>query len=413
MAREPFVRAVRTVKGCAVTGVGIASTLGVGADTVFAALRAGARAGVDRRIETFDASEYPGARVAEVRGFDAAQYLGEKGLRSLDRLTKLLIVAARMALKNAGLKQDGRWAAGSADSVGIVVSNAYGSLEVITELSRVAMLEDARYINPSRFPLTVANSPAGYVSIWEDIRAANVTISDGNCGALDAVGCAELLLSDARAGALLVGGAEAMSEALFFGFQEVGAIPPRRATAENNAPAETMFLGEGAALFVVETIEAANARGASTLAEILGYGTAFVAPEREGTLVHASPEAMQRAIAQALADADIDAKAIDVVVSGVCGLPAFDNAELLAIRRTLGDAVCVTAPKLAFGETLGAAGAMAMVAALALFEGATRLPTVHGTLPLRAHAALVLSMGYYGNASAVVMRQDSRNDGRE
>jgi len=401
------------MKGCAVTGVGVASTLGVGADTVFAALKAGVRASVDRRIETFDASKYPGARVAEVQGFDAAQYLGEKGLRSLDRLTKLLIVAARMGLKSAGLKQDGRWAAGSADSVGIVVSNAYGSLEVITELSRVAMLEDARYINPSRFPLTVANSPAGYVSIWEDIRAANVTISDGNCGALDAVACAELLLCDARAAALLVGGAEAMSEALFFGFQEVGAIPPRRTTAGSNAPADTMFLGEGAALLVVETLEAANQRGARTLAEILGYGTAFVAPEREGTLVHASPEAMQRAIALALADADIDAKAIDVVVSGVSGLPAFDNAELLAIRRTLGDAVCVTAPKLAFGETLGAAGALGMVAAIALLRGATRLPTVHGALPLRAHAALVLSMGYYGNASAVVMRQDARNNGRE
>ena len=401
------------MKGCAVTGVGVVSTLGIGTDTVFPALQAGARAECDRKAETFDASKYPGARVAEVHGFDAAYYLGDKGLRSLDRLTKLLIVAARMALENAGLKRDGGWAAGSADSVGIVVSNAYGSLEVITELSRVAMLEDARYINPSRFPLTVANSPAGYVSIWEDIRAANVTISDGNCGALDAVACAELLLCEACAGALLVGGAEAMSEALVFAFQEVGAMPLRRLTAESDARPESMFLGEGAALFVLETLDAAHARGATTLAEILGYGTAFAAPEREATLVHASSEAMERAIVQALADADIDARAIDVVVSGICGLRAFDHAELLAIRRTLGDAVCVTAPKLAFGETLGAAGAIGMLAAIALLDGPTALPIVHGTLKNRPQAALVLSMGYYGNASAVVMRRHVRNDGRD
>src|SRR6202000_1485467 len=101
------------------------------------------------------------------------------------------------------------------ERVGVVVSNAYGSLEAITELDRVALLEHARYINPSRFPLTVSNSAAGYVGIWEDMRALNVTVSDGNCGALDAVACAGLLLDAGRADVLLVGGREAMSEALF------------------------------------------------------------------------------------------------------------------------------------------------------------------------------------------------------
>ncbi len=97
------------------------------------------------QAETFDATPYPGAQVAEVPGFDATKYLGDKGLRSLDRLTKLLVVAARLALHDAGLKEDGAWARSGArvmgDGVGIVVSNAYGSLEAITELDRVA---DAR-----------------------------------------------------------------------------------------------------------------------------------------------------------------------------------------------------------------------------------------------------------------------------
>ena len=118
-----------------------------------------------------------------MRGFDAAKYLGDKGLRSLDRLTKLLVVAARLALHDCGLKKDGAvrplLAGARRDSV---VSNAYGSLEAITELDRVALLEDARYINPSQFPLTVSNSAAGYASIWEDLRALNVSVSDGNCG---------------------------------------------------------------------------------------------------------------------------------------------------------------------------------------------------------------------------------------
>ena len=308
-------------------------------------------------MKTFDASKFPGpARVAEIPDFDAVKYLGDKGLRSLDRLTKLLVVAARLALHDAGLKKDGQWAAGTPEAVGVVASNAYGSLEAITELNRVATLEDARYINPSRFPLTVANSAAGYVSIWEELRAVNVSVSDGNCGALDAVACAEALLSQERAGALLVGGAEAMSEALFLAFHKLGAV----------ARAEGICLGEGAALFVLETPARAQARSAPVLAEILGYGTSFVPPVSDAALVHASAEAAERAIVEALADAHLAAAAIDVVVSGLSGLRVFDDAEMFAIRRTFGDGACVTAPKLALGETLGAGGAMGMLAAITL-----------------------------------------------
>jgi 3-oxoacyl-(acyl-carrier-protein) synthase len=127
-------------------------------------------------------------------------------------------------MHDAGFKKDGVYVQGSPERVGICCSNAYGSLEAITELDRVAMLEDARYINPSKFPNTVANSASGYVSIWEDIRALNVAVSDGNCGALDAFACADIYLDTGRADALLVGGAEAMSEALYLAFLKLGAL---------------------------------------------------------------------------------------------------------------------------------------------------------------------------------------------
>ncbi|HEX3769916.1 MAG TPA: hypothetical protein VHV30_03580, partial [Polyangiaceae bacterium] len=130
----------------AITGVGVASALGIGRDEVLAAYRRGDVAGRGRGVETFDAKAYPDARVAEVRGFDATKYLGDKGLRALDRLAKLLVVAGRLALHDAGMKRDGAWAPGVSspgpDHVGLVCSNAYGSLEAITELDRVALLED-------------------------------------------------------------------------------------------------------------------------------------------------------------------------------------------------------------------------------------------------------------------------------
>jgi 3-oxoacyl-(acyl-carrier-protein) synthase len=363
----------------------VACALGVGRAAFFDGTRAGAteQLGRARPLQSFDASKLPHARIAEVPGFDPAKYMGDKGLRSLDRLTKLLVVTSRLALHDSGLKRDGAWAAGSPEGVGIVASNAYGSLEAILELDRVATLEDARYINPSRFPLTVHNSAAGYASIWDDLRALNVSVSDGNCGGLDAAACAEVLLYQGRARALLVGGAEAMSESLYLAFDKLGGT------------AEDACLGEGAALLVLETPEVARARGAAMLGEIVGYGTAFVGPDRDAATVYPSQRAMARAIEGALADAGADAGAIDAVVSGVSGIRAFDEAEALAIAGALGSSVRVTAPKRVFGETLGAGGALGMLAGLALLEQGPR-------------AVLVTSMGYYGNASAVVMREVSQ-----
>ena len=196
----------------------------------------------------------------------------------------------------------------------MVVSNAYGSLEAIHELDRVALLEDRRYINPARFPLTVSNSAAGYASIWEDIRALNVSVSDGNCGSLDAVACADMFLEHGRADALLVGGAEALTDALPLAFHRLGM--------------GGACIGEGAALLVLETRDGARARDAEVLAEITGYGTSFVGPEPEGALVRASPEGLERAVAAALTDANVRATEVDLVVSGVSGLRTFDEAEL-------------------------------------------------------------------------------------
>src|SRR5258708_31608693 len=181
-----------------------------------------------------------------------------------------------------------------------------------------------------------------------------------------------------------------MSEALFLAFHKLGAANGTR-------------MGEGAALLVTEPRDLADARGARVLAELVGYGTSFQSPDDE-SLIFASSEAMRRAIAGALDDAGIGPDAIDVVASGVSGLRAFDDAELAAIVDVLGARACVVAPKAQLGETLGAGGAMGMAAALAWLDRAPVRPLVRGEPPSRVKTVLVTSMGYYGNASAVVMR---------
>lgn len=386
------------MKPRAVTGLGVTSVLGTGEGDFVRALAAGPKRLAERGpmpLTSFDASKLgptAGASVVEVPEFDPARYLGDKGLRVLDRLTKLLLVGARLALDHGGLKKDGQWTAGVAERVGVIVSNAYGSLEAITELDRVAQLEDARYINPSKFPNTVSNSASGYVSIWEELRALNVTVSDGNCGGLDAVGCADVFLESGRADQILVGGGEAMSEALWLAFRKLG---------EGGALGETR-IGEGAAFLVVETKETAAARGAKVRACLTGYGTAFRAPPDETTLIYASRVALERAVKLALADAGIGATDVDLVVSGVSGVRPFDDEELAAIATMVPDAP-VVAPKLLLGETLGAGASLAMAASLAWIGGAPPSSLVRGAAPSKVRTVLLTSVGYYGNASAVVM----------
>ena len=130
----------------AITGLGITCALGTGADAFFRAMNAGPQpiaAREPRPIVSFDPAKYEGRSlpIVEVPEFDPTKFLGDKGLRTLDRLTKLLVVAARLGLHDAGFKKDNAWAQLSGDRVGVCCSNAYGSLEAITELDRVAKLE--------------------------------------------------------------------------------------------------------------------------------------------------------------------------------------------------------------------------------------------------------------------------------
>jgi 3-oxoacyl-(acyl-carrier-protein) synthase len=220
----------------------------------------------------------------------------------------------------------------------------------------------------------------------------NVSVSDGNCGALDAVACADVFLEQQRADAIVVGGVEAISEALIGAYERLGTL------------AEGAFIGEGAAMFVLESCADAAARGATTLGSVIGYGTAFVPPDREAALVHPSGLALERAIRAALADASVAPEGVDLVVSGLSGLRAFDDTELTAIEHVLGPEACVVAPKQALGETHGAGGAMGVLAAIAYVTRRKCPHVVRGHFRSDGRTALVTSMGYYGNASALVVR---------
>ena len=173
-------------------------------------------------------------------------------------------------------------------------STAYGSLDSITELNLVAELEDPRYINPARFPNTVINAAAGYVSIWEDLRAPNATIVDGNCGALDAVlSCRNAPCAQAARMRSWSGGGDVLTEPLYLALRRLGAI----ATGDDAkwAPGERdskgLHLGEERGL--LDASSAPSRRGGprsdACAAKLAGlrYERLTRRPPREGNLLHA------------------------------------------------------------------------------------------------------------------------------
>ncbi len=391
----------------AITGVGLVSPIATGWDAWCAAL-ANSKPAAERAFQgasvALSNEKFPDACTSEVRDFDATTFLGEKGLRNFDRMTKFMIVAAKHALEDAGLKSGGEFTHARAEQVGIVSATAYGSLDAITELNLVAELEDPRYINPARFPNTVINAAAGYVSIWENLRAPNVTIVDGNCGAIDALLSCETHLRHRRGDMFLVGGAEVVSEPLYLAFKKLGSVADQGVSYRPGDPTGVgLRLGEGALYLCSERLAEARTRKARIRGLALGYGTAFDPPESEALLVHSSSDAVARAVRAALLDARIKPEEIDLVVTSESGLGRMDDAERIGLRLVLGERPALVAPKMLFGETFGASGAFGMGVALAFLSGVPVTALTGGDAPRRVRTVVVTAVGYYGNVSAAVI----------
>lgn len=398
--------------GLAVTGLGVVTPLGIGREAWRRALddpHAAAEHAFGREPTVVRPELVPGGRVAEVWDFDPTPWLGKKGHRHCDRLTKMLIVAAKEALADSGVAQDGTLSAYTPERVGLCSATAYGSLDEITDLNRVSELESPRFINPNRFPNTVINSAAGYVGIWEGLRAPNSTIVDGNCGALDAVLSCETHLARGRGDAFLVGGGEVLNEPMCVALRRLGVLDgardERMGRSRGVRTPSGPKLGEGAAYVMIERADTARARAARVLAHVRGYGSAFEPPPREAQLMGLAPEAVERAVRACLEDAGIAPGEVQAVGASSSGLEPFDAAERTGLARVLGEHVAVAAPKHMWGETFGASGALGLAGALAWLEGAPVAPRVCGDAPAEVSTVVLTAVGFYGNASAVVLQR--------
>jgi 3-oxoacyl-[acyl-carrier-protein] synthase II len=405
-----------------ITGIGVLSSIGQGKDAYWEELHRGAT-GV-RPITLFDTAPFRVRSAGEIIDFDAAAYLGKKGLRDLDRSTRLVCSAARLALDDSGLivSED------SSRAVGVAIGTTFGSLHSIAQFDRSGLLEGPRFVNPSHFPNTVINSPASQVSIRFTIKGFNTTLSTGFCAGLDALSYAADFIGLGRADAVLAGGVEELCEETFRLFHDLGHLSGMSGAEPVSRPFDAgrdgFVLSEGASVLVVEGEEHAHSRGADILAVILGRGNAFD-PEADSTFERAG-RGLKMAITQALEEARVLPKDVGYVCSCANGTPGLDRMEARVLKEVFGEEtrrIPVSSVKSMIGETFSASGALAVSAAVGAIRRGFIPPTVNHrqTDPLCAldvvsnearsqavKTVLVTAADPYGQNSALVVGGDTR-----
>jgi len=391
------------------TGAGVISPMGAGWREWEQALYSGTRAACPS--ELFG----PGYVTAEVRGFEAERWLGNKGLRGLDRAARLVCVATHFALAEAGLCP--QQADGDPD-IGLICGTVLGSVHSITSFDWSGVVDGPKYVSPLDFPNTVINSPIGQAAIRFKLRGVNSMLCAGMASGLAAIGYAADFLRLGRARALVAGGAEETSEELLRALNKISALSPVGVARPFAPGRDGTVLGEGAAFLVLESAANAQQRGARLWAEISGFGSAHQVSESDGPAPAIA--AAQSAIERALARAEIKPNQIAALVAGASGHPALDEIEARALSGAFGDRledIPVCAPKAALGEAFGASGAMgALVAALALmrqsipptagFEDAdVKLRLSAQAQPFKGEYVMVTTVGCDGNHAALILRR--------
>jgi 3-oxoacyl-[acyl-carrier-protein] synthase II len=349
-------------KKIVITGIGVLSPIAIGREAFWAGLYQG-KTGF-RPVTLFDTSPFRVNIAGEITDFDALSFLVKKGLRELDRSTRLICSAAKLAIDDSRIEitED------TTHSMGVSIGTTFGSLHSISQFDRSGLIEGPRFVNPSLFPNTVINSPASQVSIRFKIKGFNTTISTGFCASLDAVSYAADFIKLNRADVVLAGGVEELCEETFLGFHKLGCLSGIDGSEPICCPFDARrngtMLSEGAAILVLEEEQHALNRNADILARVLGYGNAFD-PFADGW-GNGSGKGLKSAIDLALNEAALGPDAIDYVCACANSTQGLDRIETRVIKDVFGKrafAVPVSSIKSMVGESYSASGALALAAA--------------------------------------------------
>jgi len=373
-----------TARRVVVTGMGLVTPLGNDLESTWAGMVAG-RSGITT-IDAFDPSRLTARIAGQVRYFDASHVLDRKDQRRTDRYIQFGLVAAREAMDQAGLPD--RLEGELAERTGAILGTGLGGVGTLNEGITTNVTRGPDRISPFLIPMGIPNVGAGQIAINYGMTGPNfATISACATGG-HAVGEAFETIRRDDADMMLAGGAEAgIHEFLIGGFAAMRALSTRNDDpAAASRPFDTgrdgFICGEGAGVLVLEELDHAQARGATPLAEIVGYGA--TADASHITLPAPGGIGAVRAARRALEKAGLAPEDVDHVNAHATSTPEGDKSELQAIKTILGEHASktpITANKSMIGHTLGAAGAIeSIVSVMTIREGCIP-PTINLTDP--------------------------------
>lgn len=332
-----------------------------------------------RPVGTFDTSSSRSHKAAELLDFDPAALIAPMKLRRMDEVGQLSVVAARLALDAAGLPRSEH----GHETVGVVLGTCTCGVHSTGEF-----LDRLQDLGPTGAPAllfsnTVGNAAASLVALEERLRGPNTTVSYKEASGLAAVALAVDLLRAGKADALVTGGAEDIYDLYFQVHDWFGVLSHDDAHPEGARPFDRtrngFVMGEGAFVLVVEDAGHAEARGASSLATIVGVGAGAAVSAINAWPTAAAP--LVRCMRAALDDADIAPHRVGAVYAAANGSPQLDRLEAQALAEVFGGRpVVTTSIKGAIGEG-GMAAAGSLCAAVLAGQRGLVVPTAGLTSP--------------------------------
>jgi 3-oxoacyl-[acyl-carrier-protein] synthase II len=341
----------------AVTGRGVVTSLGEGADAFFESLAAGASGIVDglSRASAFDPEAYMDPRVA----------------RRTDRYAQLAVAAADQAAGEAALAECDR------NRVAVVIGTGVGGLITLQEQCESFLARGERGVSPNFVPMMMPNAAAGAVAIRHGLHGPGFSVASACATGAHAIGESMRMIERGAADVVVAGGTEAALTTLCIAaFKRMGALSTDGVSRPFDARRDGFVMGEGAGVLILEREEHAQARGARVFGRIVGYGASndafdMVQPDDEG-------EGALIAMRAALADAGVDPSEVDFISAHGTGTPINDRIETLAIHRLFGaQAPPVSSTKSAIGHLLGAAGSTEALVCIEALRRKLLPPTIN------------------------------------
>lgn len=396
-------------KRIVVTDIGTVSSLGASLDDVAAALLQPPQSSTVQAWD-FHSFDEP-VHCFKLAGFDPVTILGKKGLRNMDDATKLLLSAAELGFKT--LMEE----SSEESRPGICVGTAFGSVQSIGDFLSDSIVNGVNAVNPQAFATTVINSPTGNANIRYVAHNLSATVATGFNAGLDAIIYAFDHIQLGYLDRIVAGGLDQISYYALVGFMRSGILSAGSHVRPFAADSDGIVMGEGCALFLLETVETARSRSAAIQAEIVGCANGFDPAPGCGESSDGSVYA--QVVRAACAQADITPGQIGFVASGGSGNPVSDRLESTGIISVFGKTTPVTAYKAFTGECYGASGALNLLCAIADMRNnrisgvpgeaygaaAGPLSPVFGQKEKECDYALVSSYSCDGNCSAVIVKK--------